>query len=121
MGYPFLIHFCCFQMRKFHESHHIFLAQEPIYNLLLGLCFGKSKRHELCDLFTCDLADGCLVDQRGIEMICGDLRHGADLCIVHDDRVALGMAGAAVISVDLRDEKLRGIFLGNGAGDEVCA
>ena len=39
------------------------LLQKTVYNVLFGFFFGQSQGHQLNELLTCDLADGCLVNK----------------------------------------------------------
>ena len=61
------------------------------------------------------------MDQLGIQIVGGYFRNCADLRTVHDNAVALRMALAAVVAVDLGEKELGGIVSGHGAGDDVGA
>lgn len=86
-------------MRSVHGG--ISLFQEAVDNLCLGLSLGQTQCHQLGDLLTGDFSNGGLVDQLRVEIVCGDLRDCADLCVIHNNAVTFGMTGTAVVSVDL--------------------
>ena len=46
------------------------LFEEAIDDLFFRFGFGQTQGHQLDDLFARDFADGRLVDQRGVDMIC---------------------------------------------------
>ena len=76
------------------------LFQEPLQDFLLGLLVGQAQGHQLQNLLPCNFADGCLMDQAGIDMVTGDLRDCPYLCVAHNNGVALDMAKAGAISLD---------------------
>ena len=53
-------------------------------------------------------------------MVCHDLGHRADRRLVHDDGITFGMTRAKVVAVDMRNEMLTGLVLGDRAGYDVC-
>ena len=60
------------------------------------------------------------MDDCRVEITRADLRDRADLRMVHDDRVTLDMRLALVVADRLRVERLDGISLSDGSGDDLC-
>src|SRR5699024_6059132 len=63
--------------------------------------------------------DGGLVDQAGVHAVGGQGGAGNDRGVVHDDGVALGVARAGAVAVDVADEFLFAHILGHAAGHHV--
>lgn len=100
-------------------SPMMFLLQKPVDDLSLRFLLRKPQCHQLDDLLSRDLADGRLVDQGCVRVVGRDPGYGAYPGIVHDNGVALRMACAFGVAVDLRVKDLGGILLGNRPGDSL--
>ena len=61
------------------------------------------------------------MDEAGLNGVGRDLRARTDDTLVHDDGIALRVAGALIVAADVGVEHLAGVILGDGAGDDVCA
>ena len=59
------------------------------------------------------------MDEAGVHAVGGQGRAGNDRSLVHDDGVALGVAGAGAVAVDVADEFLLAHILGHAAGNNV--
>ena len=86
----------------------LLLFQKSADNLFFCLLLGQAQGHKLDDLFSCDLADGRLVDQAGVQMIRVQGWHRVHMSFIHQDRVAFCMAVTLIIAADLGIEHLGG-------------
>ena len=97
------------------------LFQESVDDLFLGFLFVQSQRHQLHQLLSGDLADGGLVNQRSVHVICSQLGACQHTALIHNNGVTLGVAAAGCVAVDPADVFLFAAFLGNAAADDVAA
>ena len=106
------LHLCRLEMPLFCSLVSFFSsAQEVFNNDVFRLRFRHAERSEFQQLLVIDPSDRCLVDDCRIHMFCLDLRNRSDLCVIHDDRIALDMGVAFVFADCLRMEDLGGIAL----------
>ena len=75
------------------------LFQEAVYYLLFSFLFRKAKGHQLYKLLSGDAADGRLVNERGVRVVCVNFGNCRDNGGVHYDGVTLASAAAAVVAV----------------------
>ncbi|CAN4051266.1 IS66 family transposase, partial [Dysosmobacter welbionis] len=94
------------------------LCQKSLEDPVLRFLLGEAQGLQLQQLVPGDLADGGLVDQLGLGVVGGDLRHGADLGLSHNNGVALHMAEALGVAHHAGAEHLGGLVLGHRPGDD---
>ena len=73
--------------------------QESHYDLLLSLLLGKTECAELQELLSCDLAYGCFMDQRSIDIVRIELWSCAHGTMLGDDSIAFAMSGTPCVSL----------------------
>ena len=74
------------ELRTRRFFHFIIISgEEALEDAVLRLLLGQTERFELQKLVASDAADRRFVDELRVEIVCRDLRHGADLRLVHDD------------------------------------
>src|SRR5699024_3998751 len=80
-----------------------------------------AEGEQLCDLVAGNLADGGLVDEGGVHVVGVQLGHGQHPGAVHDDGVALRVAGAGGVAGDGGVKLLVGAVPRHRPGDDVGA
>src|SRR5699024_9530136 len=99
---------------------YVSLFQKAFNDHCLSFLLAHSEGPELHELLVIDPADGSLMDDLRVHVARIDLRDGADLRLVHNDRVTLDMGVASVISDGPGMEHLLGRSFSHGAGHDPC-
>ena len=94
------------QMRRMTEpcsaisSYYFKLFQKSVYDLLFRFGFGQSQSHQFNKLIAGDLADSRFVEEFGVQIVGFEPGNGKYPALVHNYRIAFGVAVAWGVADD---------------------